>query len=1010
MLNDKAILDEFVLEAREHLAKVEEDILGMEGGDIENTAELVNGLFRAVHSIKGSAGFLGLSAIGSLTHAMEALLSMVRSGEISVDSILADALLAGVDHVQTLLDDVDNSNEVDISAIQKRLDSLLEDCLPDQAKKDRKTEAMLHTGENLLPFPVSAYTLNRIDKAQHLYLLRYDLAAMEKDGKRPMEIIAGLLSAGEIVEAELSLDAFDLRQSLPKGPLSYQVLYATILEEDLVPMISGLADDAIQPVSREQACSLCPEERQTEQAEREEQTDSIAEPKIFFSPPLPEPAAESEKTKERPQKNLQKDETGTRRSAGDKSSDKGGSIRIRLDILDELMTLAGELVLVRNQHLLAADHTGNLAQRLDGVTTELQQTIMRTRMQPIGNVFAKLPRMVRDLSQKLEKNIELEMEGQDVELDKTILEALADPLTHLIRNACDHGIESPADRMAAGKPETGHIRVTARHEAGQIVLVLSDDGKGMDTERIRKKALDLGLKKESELSLMTDNEICQLTMLSGFSTADRVSEVSGRGVGMDVVKTSIETLGGSLQLSSVQGQGSKFRIALPLTLAIIPCLTVRVNGERFAIPQVNLDELVCLYDEDIKQRISCVGSHEVCRLRETLLPMVRMAEVLKRPEPFTEKIQADIARSPRKPEKNSLTFAVVKVGSHRFGLEVDEVIGTEEIVVKPMHPALKSIPIYSGATIMGDGDVALILDIDGIARHTGVPLAAGSEDGPEKSISTQPVLLTASGPHEQFAMALQLVRRVEKIAAKDIERMGQREFITLDETPTRIIRLDNLLPVSACPESETYHLLLPKFSEKPFGILFSEIRDIVDIPLDLATKSVPGKGILGAAVIRERLSLFLDPFQLIETAEPEWFGDRIRAQEKKQQRILMAEDTVFFTQLVRNYLTSDGYHVQTAANGKEALKKLKEESFDLLVSDLEMPEMDGWELIRQVRKDPDIRGMKAIALTALATEADRTRTLNAGFDAFEVKIDRETLRRRIRSMLGHDSSLQRKSA
>ncbi|TWI64841.1 two-component system chemotaxis sensor kinase CheA [Desulfobotulus alkaliphilus] len=1001
MLNDKAILDEFVVEAREHLAKVEEDILGMEGQDTENTAELVSRLFRAVHSIKGSAGFLGLSAIGSLTHAMEALLSMVRSGDISVDSILTDALLAGVDHVQTLLDDVDNSNEVDISAIQKRLDSLLEERLPDQAKKDRKTPALLHTGENLLPFPVSAYTLNRIDKAQHLYLLRYDLAAMEKEGKRPMEIIAGLLSAGEIVEAELSLEAFDLRQSLPRGPLSYQVLYATILEEDLVPMISGLADDAIQPVSREQACALCREDAGIpEKAPLPAAGDPLTLP----------PAARAQEKVEKPQKKTQKEETTSAGSAGDKINGKGGSIRIRLDILDELMTLAGELVLVRNQHLLAADHTGNLAQRLDGVTTELQQTIMRTRMQPIGNVFSKLPRMVRDLSHKLEKNIELEMEGQDVELDKTILEALADPLTHLIRNACDHGIESPADRMASGKPETGHIRVTARHEAGQIVLVLSDDGKGMDTEKIRKKALDLGLKKESELSLMTDSEICQLTMLSGFSTADRVSEVSGRGVGMDVVKTSIEALGGSLQLSSVQGQGSRFRIALPLTLAIIPCLTVRVNGERFAIPQVNLDELVCLYDEEIKGRISCVGSHEVCRLRETLLPMVRMAEVLKRPEPFTEKIQAAIARTPRNAEKSSLTFAVVKVGSHRFGLEVDEVIGTEEIVVKPMHPALKSIPVYSGATIMGDGDVALILDIDGIARHTGVPLAAGSEEGPEKSISTQPVLLTASGPHEQFAMALQLVRRVEKIAAKDIERMGQREFITLDETPTRIIRLENLLPVSACPESDTYHLLLPKFSEKPFGILFSEIRDIVDIPLDLATKSVPGKGILGAAVIRDRLSLFLDPFQLIESAEPEWFGDRIRAQEKKQQRILMAEDTVFFTQLVRNYLTSDGYQVDTAANGKEALKKLKEESYDLLVSDLEMPEMDGWELIRQVRRDPDIGGTKAIALTALATEADRTRTLNAGFDAFEVKIDRETLRRRIRSMLEQDIFTQRKTA
>ncbi|MCW7754411.1 hybrid sensor histidine kinase/response regulator [Desulfobotulus sp. H1] len=989
MLNDKAILDEFVNEAREHLTRAEKDILGLEGADTEASRTIVDGLFRAVHSIKGSAGFLGLTSIGSLTHAMEALLSMVRSGEMNADSPLIDGLLSGTDYVQTLLDDVENSNDMDISSMQHRLDALLEERLPDKARKDRQTPAQLCACNNPLPFTVSAYTLHRIDKARELYLLHYDLAVMEQAGKRPMAIIADLLSAGEIVEAELSFGSFDIRQGLPTGPLTYQVLYATILEMDLIPSVSGLGAEHILPVSREGVC-MDSAVITAEMPSHSVVSSSSSAPDQTIPAPPP-----------------QEEKTG---STKEQTADKTGSIRIRLDILDQLMTLAGELVLVRNQHLLESEHASgshNLAQRLDGVTTELQQTIMRTRMQPIGNIFAKLPRMVRDLSHKLGKDIVLEMEGQDVELDKSILEALADPLTHLIRNACDHGIESPQQRVIAGKPETGHIHVAARHEAGQIALVLSDDGQGMDTNKIRKKALESGLKKESELSRMSEQDICQLTLLSGFSTADQVSEVSGRGVGMDVVKTSIETLGGSLQLSSIRGQGSRFHISLPLTLAIIPCLTVRAGKDRFAIPQVNLEELVCLYDREISERISCVGTHEVCRLRETLLPMVRLKEVLKRPVPFTETIQTAIARTPRNGESKNLTFAVVKVGNHRFGLEVDEVIGTEEIVVKPMHPALKTIAIYSGATIMGDGQVALILDIEGIARHTGVPLAARAENT-HATTTTQPVLLTAAGPHEQFAMALQLVRRVEKISIHHIERIGDKEFITLDNVPTRIVRLEHILPVSPCPESETFHLLLPKFSEKPYGILFSEIRDIVDIPLDLATKSIPGKGILGAAVVQEKLSLFLDPFQIIESAEPGWFGEK--TEQPKQSHILLAEDTVFFTQLVRNYLESDGCRVTTASNGREAWQLLREQSFDLLVSDLEMPEMDGWQLIREVRKDPSCRHIKAIALTALATETDRNRTLAAGFDAFEVKIDRENLRNSIRILLHGNKNPQRKSA
>lgn len=995
MLNDTAILLEFVTEAKEHLDAVEDDLIQIEKADEKTSHDIVDRLFRAVHSIKGGAGFLGLTAIGELTHVMEALLSMIRSGEIRPEAQFIDALLAGVDLLHTLLDDVEASNQVDISAVRDRLASLLAGLLSPEKKKELATDAQLAVKGTPLPFQVSAYTFNRIDASKYLYLLQFDLNTLEAKGKSPLGLIRELLSTGEIIEAEIRIPETDLRQGLPDGSLRYLVLYASILEEDMIPIISGLSPQDISLVDREESTVSEPVPQKVPySAAAVSKTDS--RPAETKPPSLPVPANPSVPMVTAPP---EREAATIHRS----SHETGGTIRIGVDILDQLMTLAGELVLVRNQHLLASDNTcpevSAISQRLDVVTTELQQTIMRTRMQPIGNVFAKLPRMVRDLSHKLDKAIEIDIRGRDVELDKTILESLADPLTHLIRNCCDHGIEHPGERLAAGKPEHGTISVNAWHEAGQITITMNDDGAGMDAAKIRQKAHAAGLKTEAELAVMSEQEIINLILLSGFSTADTVSDVSGRGVGMDVVKTAIEELGGTLQMTSSPGEGTRFRISLPLTLAIIPCLTVRMGEDRFAIPQVNLEELVRLYDQDVKHKIECAGAHEVFRLRETLLPLVRLSEILNRPEPFSEAVQADIARSWQEKEAvpDAITFAVVKIGDRRFGLIVDEVIGTEEIVVKPMHPAVKSIGIYSGATIMGDGCVALILDIEGIARHARIPLAERVDHRQNTAVSTQPVLLFASGANEQFAVALQLVRRVEKIQADRIEHIGNKEFVTLDGITTRILRLDQHLTVSPCPAEETLYLLLPKHIDRPFGILLSDVRDIVEAPLHLDTESIAADGLLGSCMLKDRITLFVDLFRLIELAEPDWFAERrlTAPPPEQRKRVLLVEDTVFFTQLVRNYLEADGYQVVTAPHGKAALRRLREEPFDLIVSDIEMPEMDGWHFIRSVRNDPAIPAIPAIALTALDTDADRNRSLDAGFDAFEVKINREALLTRV---------------
>ena len=440
------------------------------------------------------------------------------------------------------------------------------------------------------------------------------------------------------------------------------------------------------------------------------------------------------------------------------------------------MTLASELTLIRNQSLLAFDQDDGqvrpIVQRLDAVTSALQETVLRTRMQPIGNLFGKFPRVVRDLGRQLGKQVELSVVGRDVELDKTILEQLSDPLTHLVRNSVDHGIEAPADRVAKGKPAAGRITLTAAHEDGQIRIEIRDDGRGIDPQAVRDKALAMRLKTEAELDRMSPRELHSLILLPGFSTARSVSEVSGRGVGMDVVKTNIELLEGSLTIDSHPGLGTAMILRMPLTLAIIPCLIVMVDGERYAIPQRELEEAVCLHP-GMKGRIEHAFDTEVYRLRGRLLPIVRLGEVLGRRRPFTAETKAEIlAEHAANPDPRRIAYILVlRSAGRRFGLVVDEVRGTEEIVVKPMHPAIKKVGIFTGATIMGDGRVALIADVAGIVEHARLsfePAQAAVASGQDAGRAAQPhrVLLFENGPHEQFALPLLQIRRIEMVGLR----------------------------------------------------------------------------------------------------------------------------------------------------------------------------------------------------------------------------------------------------
>jgi two-component system chemotaxis sensor kinase CheA len=634
-------------------------------------------------------------------------------------------------------------------------------------------------------------------------------------------------------------------------------------------------------------------------------------------------------------------------------------------------------------------------------------------MQPIGNLFGKFPRVVRDLGRQLGKQVEMTIVGRDVELDKTILEQLSDPLTHLVRNSVDHGIETPAERLAKGKPATGQITLTAAHEDGQVRIEIRDDGRGIDPQAVRTKALAMRLKTESELDKMSPRELMGLILLPGFSTARQVTEVSGRGVGMDVVKTNIELLEGSLVIDSLPGLGTAMILRMPLTLAIIPCLIVTVSGERYAIPQRELEEAVCLHP-GMSGRIEQAFDTEVYRMRDRLLPIVRLRDVLNRPAPFTPEAKAEIlaahAASANIDPARIEYILVLRLPGRRFGLVVDEVRGTEEVVVKPMHPSIKRVGIFTGATIMGDGRVALIADVTGIVEHARlsfdsvVESSSSKASDARKSAQAHRVLLFEYGPHEQFALPLLQIRRIEMVGRDRVERVGEHEYVTVDGVSMRILRLDKVINVSAPEEASAesdsqMSLILPKFGDQAMAIVVSRIVDTESLLVDLQEHPEQDRGILGSAVVRGRLTLFLDIHRLSQ----KMYGKSLpvpagAASTQRPRRLLLIDDTPFFREVVKRYLMAEGHEVETAVNGEDALEQLaKDRKFDLIVSDIEMPVMDGWEFAREARR----RGVKTpmLALTSLSGVPYEVKAKDCGYDSYEVKLDHDRLVRKVGHML-----------
>ncbi|MBN1983588.1 MAG: chemotaxis protein CheA, partial [Chitinivibrionales bacterium] len=780
MSQQRSLIEEFIIESLEHITSVEDDFLSLEKHHNDPDKTIINKIFRSIHTIKGSAGFFGLNNINALSHRMETILTLLRDDKVKPDRRIIDLLLEGVDSLHALLNSIEHSDEMNIDTLCGKLDTVLA-----EYQKDQHAAApplVVAATDRLADFEISEATLQSLPQThEFLYILQYDLCAYEMTTKKNvLELIDNLQQIGIIIDGILEPSVRDLHDTGSEKSLIVRFLYSSIIDPTLIAEAVELDRSSIRCMDRSGLAAL------KERAES-------SQPESDAQSPLPHAATADTRgvwNGKKPDDDLTETSVSASeivRPGYDESAQKNNTtIRIRLEALDELMMLASELVLVRNQQLMHADRTDQMSraitQKLDIVTTNLQEAVVRTRMQPVGTIFHRFSRLVRELAKKLDKLIEIDITGNEVELDKTILEKLSDPLTHIIRNCCDHGIESPQARREAGKAECGRITLAAFHESGQMHIEIFDDGKGVDIEAIKSKIVEKRLKSETEVASMSEKELLSLIFLPGFSTAATISDVSGRGVGLDVVKTVIENLNGIVEIKSARGVGTQFFLRLPLTLAIIPSLIVRTGTQRFAIPQVNLEELVCLYDEQVYTKIEYTGICEVYRLRNMLLPIVYLDEVLENSSLWTEKDKAQLVERHRIRQDSlcqqyrqecqsgsgngrSLIFAVLKAGAMRFGLVIEGVIGTEEIVVKPMHRLLKKVQIYSGATVLGDGRVALILDVLGIARHVGIEFEQHHHtetivDGENKNSQLRNFLLFKSGEEEHFAFDLAAIKRI----------------------------------------------------------------------------------------------------------------------------------------------------------------------------------------------------------------------------------------------------------
>lgn len=757
------VVEEFLVESYENLDRIDADLLALEGEP--GRPDLLASVFRGIHTIKGTCGFLGYTRLEQVAHAGESLLSRLRDGALALTPDLTSGLLQMVDAVRLMLASVEangTDGDGDWSDLLERLEQLQATSPPDPPAPPAPE-----------PEPPAPLT---------------------DPGSGAAEDRLGDILVGRLGVTPDAVELAGMAQRLGDDRRIGELLVET----------GAASEDQVDEALRMQR----------------EQRSSVAD----------------------------------------------SSIRVDVSLLDDLMNLVSELVLARNQILQDASgrdsHAAGTFQRLNLITTELQEAVMRTRMQPIGTVWSKFPRVVRDLSVTCGKQVRVEMEGEQTELDKSIVEAIRDPLTHIIRNSVDHGVEPPDVRAAAGKPAEGRLWLRAFHESGQVNIEIADDGAGVDVDRVRAKAVERGLVSEAHSRQLSEREIVNLIFAPGFSTADTVTNVSGRGVGMDVVKTNIEKIGGSVDIQAERGIGTTVKVKIPLTLAIIPALMITSAGQRYAIPQVNLVELVRLHSDEVGDAVEEIHGTPVYRLRGKLLPLVHLNSELGEPDV--------------RPAGSPVSIVVLNVDDHTFGLVVDEVNDTEEIVVKALGGHVKGIPAFAGATIMGDGRVALILDILGLARQAHVVTEQRGErslqETDDHEVAAQAeqsfLLVGINDGDRRLAIPLETVARLEEFDGDMVELAGSRPVIRYRGRILPLVDLSGLVGAPGRPlrGRDRLHVVVHGEGSASVGLVVDKLVDVVEEHIEMEPQD--GPVLAGAAVMRSGVTDVIDMAQVVAVARP----------------------------------------------------------------------------------------------------------------------------------------------
>ena len=876
MLKDiDRVLRDFLIETQESLELLDQQFVDLEHDP--TNSELLSSVFRAIHTIKGSAGFLRLPHLEQIAHHTEDVLAKLRNQSLTLNTDMATGLLHAVDGIKSILVYLERTGEEgehNIQGVMEELKAIAEPT-PSAGK----------------PTPSA--------------------------GDRPS------------VEGEST------------APLKGKVVAA-----------------------------LPPQKEDETESNDQQMAD------------LPENAS------------LSVEDT---------------RIHVDIGLLDQLMNMTGELVLSRNRVMqLLGSETIDLptfqavGQHLNTVVSELQETMLKTRMQPVNKVFGMLPRLVRDAANTHGKQVELQLKGQETELDRSLLEALKDPLTHLVRNAIDHGLEMPDVRRQQGKPPTGDITIRAAHEGGMVHLDIADDGAGIDCEAVKAKAVESGILTRQQVDEMSERDLLQVIFRPGFSTSDTVTNTSGRGVGMDVVKRNLSRIGGIIDVETEPGIGTTVKLRIPITLAIIPVLIVKAADQRFAIPQVHLQEMIMPENgDDGALGIEQLYGAEVYRLRGELLPLLRLSRVLG-------------LRTQAESNSAMTSIIVVSAGTARFGIVVDDVADTEEIVVKPLSNHVRQLACYDGATIMGDGEVALILNVSGLftaAQFDLADLKHAEQEAFEPDNQTligaqgehrQTIVLFRAGKEEYYGVPLAFVTRLEEFPAAQIERSGGREVLQYRGDVLPLMRLEDHLNIERVPDPDLLSLIV--FSvEKQIGLMVREIVNTVEISTQLDTDTFQQHGVLGSTIVDGHAVLIVDIHGLIETAYPSWYKQfslsKLTEEERTRTRVLLVEDSPFFLKIEQSYLESAGYQVLTAEHGNAALDVLKRHPIDVVVTDIDMPYCNGYELTGAIKSTAEWQHIPVMAVTALSGDEDRQTGIECGIDEYRVKLDRDDVLRTLELLI-----------